>query len=89
LFVSRPKHKRVVENRGNLLNNVSAQIGRATRACRLEVGRHQEDPATGELDQGFPWFYSVLEQMLSWYSNSMFQAILLMQPSQFNIKIPP
>jgi hypothetical protein len=29
-----------------------------------------EGPATGQLDQGFPWFSSVLEQMLSWCPNS-------------------
>jgi hypothetical protein len=32
--------------------------------CWLEVSTHSEGPATGQLDQGFPWFSSVLEQML-------------------------
>jgi hypothetical protein len=35
--------------------------------CWLEVSLHPEDPATGHLDQDFPWFSSILEQMLSWY----------------------
>jgi hypothetical protein len=33
--------------------------------CRLEVGLHLEGPATGQLNQGFPWFSLVPEQMLS------------------------
>jgi hypothetical protein len=35
--------------------------------CWLEVSLHPDGPATGQLDQGFPWFSSVLEQMPSWY----------------------
>jgi hypothetical protein len=38
--------------------------------CWLEVSLHPEDPATGQLDQGFPSFSLVPEQMLSWYTNS-------------------
>jgi hypothetical protein len=34
------------------------------------------------IDQGSPWFSSVLEQMLSWYQNSTLQCMLHMQPSQ-------
>jgi hypothetical protein len=35
--------------------------------CWLEVSLHPEGHATGQLNQVFPWFSSVLEQMLSWY----------------------
>jgi hypothetical protein len=35
--------------------------------CWLEVSLHPEGPANGQLDQGFPCFSSILEQMLSWY----------------------
>jgi hypothetical protein len=33
--------------------------------CWLQVSLHSEGPATGQLDQGFPWFSLVPEQMLS------------------------
>jgi hypothetical protein len=36
----------------------------------------------GQLDQGFPWFCLVPEQMLSWYPNSTLLCMLHMQPSQ-------
>jgi hypothetical protein len=51
--------------------------------CWVEVSLHLEDPVTGQLNQGFPWFSLVLEQMLSWYSNSMLHCMLPMQPSQW------
>jgi hypothetical protein len=35
-------------------------------------------PATGQLDQGFPWFSSVLEQILRWYPNSTLHCLLHM-----------
>jgi hypothetical protein len=38
--------------------------------CWLEVSLHPEGPATGHLDQGFLWFSSILQQMLSWYPDS-------------------
>jgi hypothetical protein len=47
----------------------------------LEVSLHPEGPATGQLDQGFPWFTLVPEQMLSWYQNSTLLCMLHMQPS--------
>jgi hypothetical protein len=45
----------------------------------LEVSLYPEGLATGNLDQGFPWFSSILEEMLSWYPHS---TLLHMQPSQ-------
>jgi hypothetical protein len=35
----------------------------------LEISLRPEGPATGQLDQGFPWFSSVLEQIVNWESN--------------------
>jgi hypothetical protein len=51
--------------------------------CWLEVGLHPEGSATGQLDQGFPWFSLVPEEMLSLYPNSMSHCMLHMQPSQW------
>jgi hypothetical protein len=50
--------------------------------CWLEVSLHQEGPATGLLDQGFPWFSLVPEQMLSWCPNSTLHFMLHMHSSQ-------
>jgi hypothetical protein len=44
---------------------------------------HSEGPGTGQLDQGFPWFSLIPEQMLSWYPNSTLYCMLPMQPSQW------
>jgi hypothetical protein len=49
--------------------------------CWLEVSLHPKGPATGQLDQGFPWFSLVPEQMMSWYPNSTLHCMLSMQPS--------
>jgi hypothetical protein len=49
--------------------------------CWLEVSLHPEGLATGQPDQGFPWFSLVPEQMLSWYPNSTLHCMLPMQPS--------
>jgi hypothetical protein len=38
--------------------------------CWLEVSLNPGGPAAGQLDQGFPWFSLVPEQMLSWYPNA-------------------
>jgi hypothetical protein len=58
--------------------------------CWLEVSLHPEGPATDQLDQGFPWFSSMLEQMLSWYTNSHFAVQASHAALPFgNIKILP
>jgi hypothetical protein len=49
--------------------------------CWLEVSLHPEGPATGQLDQGFPLFPLVLEQMLSWYQNFTLHCMRRMQLS--------
>jgi hypothetical protein len=41
---------------------------------------HPDGPATGRLDQSFPWFPSVLEQMLSLYPKSTSLCMLVLQP---------
>jgi hypothetical protein len=40
------------------------------QGCWLEVSLHPEGPANGYIDQSFPRFSLVPEQMLSWYPNS-------------------
>jgi hypothetical protein len=67
----------------------------------LDVSLHPEGPATGQLDQGFPWLSLVPEQMLSWYPISTllcsacftrgppdgnFNIFTLMQPVKLRIK---
>jgi hypothetical protein len=44
---------------------------------------HSEGPATGQIDQGFPWFSLAPEQMLSWYPNSTLHCILPIQSYQW------
>jgi hypothetical protein len=51
--------------------------------CWLEVRLHPVSPATGQLDQSFPWFSLIPEQMLSWHPNSTLQYMRPMQPSQW------
>jgi hypothetical protein len=66
-----------------------AQIGTNVRARLFSAGLLatnqiiSEGPATGQLDQGFPWFSLGPEQMLSWYPNSTLHCMLHMQPSQW------
>jgi hypothetical protein len=55
----------------------------------LGLTLHPEGPATGQLDQGFPWFSLVPERILSWYPNSTLHCMLLVQPSQSQTKVRP
>ena len=56
--------------------------GPALRFDYLTDGMHaRRQFAAGQLDQGFPWFFSVLEQMLSQYPKSTLHWMLFMQPS--------
>jgi hypothetical protein len=70
-------------------NKAAAQIGSNVEVlylmpeCWLEGSLHLEGPATSQLDRGFPWFYLVPEQMLSWYPNSTLHCMLPMQPSKW------
>jgi hypothetical protein len=55
--------------------------------CWLEVSLHPEGPATGQLDQGFPWFSLVPEQMLNWYPNSRCSVCFTCNPPNGNFKV--
>jgi hypothetical protein len=68
-------------------NKAASQIGLAysTPDLWLEVSLHPEGPATGQLDQGFPWFSLVPERMLSRYPNSSLHCMLLTQPSKYEL----
>jgi hypothetical protein len=70
------------EVRTSVLNIISTRPD-----CWLEVSLHLEGPATGQIDKDFPWFSSVLEQMLSWYPNFTLHCMLHMQPSHWYVKI--
>jgi len=48
----------------------------------MAVSRNPEGPATLQLDKGFTWLSSLLEQMLSWYPKSTLYCVLLMPSSQ-------
>jgi hypothetical protein len=55
--------------------------------CWLEVSLHPEGPATGQLDQGFPWFSSVAEFHVALRAS---HAALPLVPSKFrpNVALP-
>jgi hypothetical protein len=55
--------------------------------CCIEVSLHPEGLATGQLDQGFPWFSLVQEQIMRWYQNSKLHFMLHMQPSLWQHQI--
>jgi hypothetical protein len=78
------KRKKKVKKRENetaqIETSVRARVSNAGLLDRSQL--HPEGPETGQLDQGFPWFSLVPEQMLSWYPNSTLRCMLLMQPSQ-------
>jgi len=56
-----------------------AAVSQRLRNTGLEVSTQAHVPATGHLDQDFPWFPSVLEQMLSWYPKRTSFCMLLSQ----------
>jgi hypothetical protein len=58
----------------------TAQIAYLMPSYWLEISWHPEGPATGQLDQGFPWFSLASEQLLRWYPNSMLHCMLHKQP---------
>jgi hypothetical protein len=60
-------------------NKAAALVFNAGLLTRSHL--HPEGPANGKLDQGFPWFSLVPEQMLSWCSNSTLHCMLHTQPS--------
>jgi hypothetical protein len=55
--------------------------------CWLEITLHLEGTATGQLDQGFPWFSLSPEEMLSWYPNSKLHC--RRPPPMVTLKISP
>jgi hypothetical protein len=80
----------VKEKRKKEKKNTIARVGPNVRVRGFDTGLlarsqlHSEGLATaGQLDQGFPWFSLVPEQMLSWYPNSMLHCVLPMQPSHW------
>jgi hypothetical protein len=73
-------HKRKIQQQ-RVGTNVRVSGFNAGLLARSQL--HSEGPATVQLDQGFPWFSLVPEQMLSWYPNSTLHYMLPMQPSQW------
>jgi hypothetical protein len=63
-----------------------AQIGTTVRARVFNVSLHPEGPATGQLDQDFPWFSLVQGQMLSWYQIPRCTACFTCSPPNGDIK---
>jgi hypothetical protein len=66
-----------------LVNDFKERKRKTAQIGTICTASHPEGPATGQLDQGFPWFSLVPEQMLSWYPNSTLYCMLHMQPSQW------
>jgi hypothetical protein len=48
----------------------------------LEVVLRPKSSTSGQIEYGFPWFSSVLKQMLGSYTNSTLHCMLHMQPYQ-------
>jgi hypothetical protein len=84
------KNKITCEKKEKQKRNIQQQrVGTNVRVRGFNAGLlarsqlHSEGPATGQLDQGFPWFSLVPEQMLSWYPNSTLHCMPPMQPSHW------
>ena len=60
----------------------TARVRVSTPDCRLEASTDPEGSATDQLEPGFLWSSSVVEQMVGSYPRSMLNCTLLMQPSQ-------
>jgi hypothetical protein len=61
--------------------NVKARVLNARLLAKNQFAAGRS--STGQLNQRFPWFSLVPEQMLSWYPNSTLHCMLRMQPSQW------
>jgi hypothetical protein len=53
--------------------------------CWLEVSLHPECPATGQLDQGFPWSQSKCKFHVALHAS---HAVLAMAIKKFSLNVP-
>jgi hypothetical protein len=87
MFVTHPREQMNLCNTSlhTARNTETAARARvSTPDCRLKVSTQPEGPATDQLEPGFLWFFSVVEQMVSSNPKSTLNCMLLMQPSQWD-----